>query len=747
MMADQQPAIVSGVEPEETPKLDEDGKPIPDLFYDEESPNLVEVFAANPEGKKALEQIGDRAIRDFDADWDANGQRREQFKKDWGIFSGNLPKKTWPFAESANTHVPIAFENTTRNWARAFAELFGDWTDVFGVAPLGPNDEDMAQLLTLHGNWQLRQQIPDFKRQMARGMLLFFFLGDVTCHSFWNPETEQNRHEILTLDEFVVPYGKTSTMPDYSDQPHRSKILKLYRHEIEARRTMWQNVDELIADNIPSLEDEPEQTISDDLAKARGVEAEVSEEKSPPNAPYKFIQYEGWLRLPNQSNDRFCQVVVEYKTKKVMQLLILEEPDWQDVQRFESQEQELRDYQAQMQAFLQAQEQQQMAMGQLQQEAATAAPEMGMAQNEAVQQSLEGAAMAAQAMQPPAPPGWTQDPEDPKNPDDPATQPRPPKRVPVHLFSHGVLIESLVGGLGLGYGSMQCDFNRAANTALSQFTDAATFANIPFFIAPDILQLPDRLEVSPGKVQKIPGVGMEEIQNALIPIKLPPANPQLIEVVDKMVGYGQSSMQSPSVLSGEPGKSGETARGMLGRIEQATKQLSVSTRMFADPFLCQILRNNAQLNVVNLKDEELFHVAAAKGQIPSQMKIGRRMYERNYHVEIRADLRFVSQSQKVQEADEMAMMVKQFPQLQQNQAFCYMVMKKMLQARKQDDMIPLLGQMPPPPQFFGTASLPPPGAVPAVPPPGAAPPGASPQPGPQGPPGGRPMMPLPGRAA
>lgn len=726
-------------EPTESEPVDEEGKKVPDLYYDEESPNLVPAFTGHPDGDKALKDIADRVVRDFDADWAATEERREQFKKDWSIFSGNLPKKVWPFAESANTHVPIAFEDTTRIWARAFSELFGDWTDVFGVAPMGPNDEEMAQLLTLHGNWQLRQQIPDFKRQMARAMLLYFFHGDITADSYWDPEREQNRHEVLTVEEFVVPYGKTSTMPDYSDVTHRTKILKLYRHEIEARKAMWENVDELIEESFPTLEDEPDEPIKEHAAMQKGQQPEVSEEKSPPNAPYKFLQYEGWLKLPNQETDRFCRVVVEYKTKKVMQLLIHEQPDWQDVQRMEAQQQELDDYRSQLQAYLQNQQQQQMAMQQMQEMAATTAPQMGPAQAEAVQQSLEQAQMAATQQPPPVAPSWTQDPENPQDPMDPKTAPKPAKRVPVHLFSHGVLVEPLVGGIGLGYGSMLCDFNRAANTALSQFTDSATFANIPCFVAPNLVQLPERLELSPGKVIKIDGVGMEEIDKILIPIKMPPANPQLIELVDKMVGYGQSSTQSSDVLSGAPGKSGETARGMLGRIEQATKQLSVPTRLFADPFLTQILRNNAQLNVVYLKDEEFFHVAEAKGMIPQQLKIGRRMYERNYHVEIRADLRFVPQSQRVQEADELAMMIKQFPQLQQNQAFCYQVMKKMLVARKQEDLIPTLGAPPPPPPVFGAAPPMPPGM-----PPGAAPAAPGQPPGPPGMP--RPM-PVPGRAA
>lgn len=717
-----------------------DGKKPKTFVYDEESPNLVADFKAHPEGVTALAEIASRVVRDFDADYEASAERRSQFKKDWAIFSGILPKKTFPFAEAANTHVPIALENTTRNVFRGFSELFGDWDDVFGVAPLGPNDEEVAKLLTLHGNWQLRNQIPDFKRQQARGFLLFFFLGDVSAHSYWNAELEQNRHETLSLDEFVIPYVYTSTMPDYSDLTHRTKVMFKYRHELQALRAQWEDVDKIIADNIPGLDDEPESMIANEMAKSRGQSPEVGDEKSPPNAPYKMLWYEGWLSLPNQENDRFCKVVLDYKTKTVVELLILEHPDWQDVQRFESQMQELLDYRTQMVSFQQARLQQQSAIQEILQESAAAQGMMGPDQASAVAQGIAQAQNIATQLQPPAPPAWSQ------SPDDPNEKPAPAKRKPIHLFSHGVLIEPLVGGIGLGYGTMQCDFNRAANTALAQFTDQATLSNIGCFIGADIVQLPEQLDIAPGKIIKIQGVGPDELEKALVPIKFGPANPQLIEVVDKMYGYGSSSMQSPSVLSGDPGKSGETFRGITARIEQATKQLSVSTRSYADPFLCQILRNNALLNSIYLKDEELFHVAEARGQIPQQMTVGRRMYERNYHVEIRADLRFLSQSQRVQEADELAMMVKQFPQLAQNQAFCYMVIKKMLQARKQDDMVAVLGTMPPPPPVFGAPPMPPPG-MPGMPglPPGAAPPGVSGPP--PGIPGMPPGVPIPGRAA
>jgi hypothetical protein len=184
-------------------------------------------------------------------------------------------------------------------------------------------------------------------------------------------------------------------------------------------------------------------------------------------------------------------------------------------------------------------------------------------------------------------------------------------------------------------------------------------------------------------------------------------------------------MQAPEVLSGEPGKSGETFRGISARIEQATKQLSVYTRKYADG-LEQVLKNNAKLNAKFLKDDEIVNIAATAGQGAQPVKVSRSMYDRDYKVQIRADLRFATQSQRIQEADELMGFAAKVPQLMQNPQFMEAIVKKGLKARGMDDMIQLIG-----------ASFQPPPA----PPPGGPPPGGPPM---QGPPPGPPPGPMQG---
>lgn len=696
------------------------------FIYDENAANLVEAFQEHPLGVKALAELCDQVIDDYEEDYEGTEVYRERVAENWKSFAGELKPKTWPFKDAANAHVPIAIENITRIDFRAFDELFMDWNVVFGVVPLGGADKDkIADILTTHGNWQIRSQIIDFKRQMHRAMLAFFFIGDVTTHSYYNERMRMNRHEVLTPDEFVIPYVLTTTMPDYSDVPHRTKILHWYRHDLEAMRDVWYDIDKVI-DEKPSHDDEPDE-------KLAAAAAEVTGQRKPDGdgtAPYKILWYEGWMQLPSQEKARFCQIVVDPRCKHVLSLLIHEAPNWQDVQRYETQQQELFLYRQQQLQYQQALMAQQSAIATTQSQIATYAPAMGPMQQQAAQQGMEQM-IATPPPPPPQPPTWM------KNPDNPLEKPDAPRKDPIHLFAHGVCIEPLRGNLGLSFGQIQADYNRAADTALSQFVDSATLANIWSFIVSDTVTFNQDKDgggivISPGMVNRASGVSGTDIRESIIELKPEPANPQLMQLVDKFYGYGQSSAQAPAALSGEPGKSGETYRGLATRIEQATKQLSVPTRKFADEVLQQILLNNARLNAIYLPDEEIFAVQDPGTEAWQEFKVGRKMYERNYKVEIRSDLRFISKTQRIEEADEIVGFASKSPLLMNNAAFMYEAIKRSLAARGRQDMVRLLGQPPPPPQQFAPPPPQQPQGAPNQPPPPNGPKPAG-VPGPGGP--------------
>lgn len=705
--------------------------PVKEEFqYDEEAVNLATEFKEHPEGRGELKRISQKCLDDFDNAWKANDKLRANMAEIWKLFSGVLDEKPPPFNKMSNAHVPILMENTIRMAHRQAYELFGNWTNVFGVTPLGPDDERTAKLLSLHGNWQIRKRIKDFKRQIGhRGLLIFDLFGDVVCHSYWDPQRRCNRHEILTANEFVCANAHVSTMPDFSDVSWVAKVIFMDGHELRKMEGSWEDIGTTLK-NLPPEWDDEASGITGELReavdKSLGVDSSAYQK-----GQYKIIQWEGWLNLPQQKRDRYCKVIIDTSTKTVLSLAIHERIDPYDKRRFEFETQELQRYQQGMQE-IQAFQQEQEATQRAALELAHAVP----ADGDQPAQAIIMARSVAEMPPPPEPqmPAWMQG--------DPNAQPREPDFVPIRMFAHGVNIEPIQGVIGLGTGSIHAAQNKAANIALSMFIDQGSLGNLKNFIAKGEVRFPggDKIAIEPGKIHKVEGA--LDLSKDIVPMDFGEANPQLLQVVEMMTKYGNTVSNTPEVLSGESGKSGETAQGISARIEQATKMLSVPTGKYAD-FLTQVLENNASLNAIFLEDVEFFSVNnhdPMLGPTGQQMfNVGREMYDRPYEVEISADLKFTSTQQRISEADALVQMPNAVPELAQNFALKHATISKSLEARNRYDLIALLGAPPPPPQMFGMPTsppMPPPGmpGMPGAPPgPGGPPPG-----GPPGPPQAKP---------
>lgn len=680
-----------------------------DFEYDEEESNLVAAFKKHPEGRAALKRISDKCMTDFESAWEATEKFRKNMADIWKLFSGVLDPKPPPFQDMANAHVPLLMENTIRMVFRQAYELFGNWTNVFGVTPIGPDDERTAKLLSLHGNWQIRKRIKDFKRQIGhRGLLIFDLFGDVTCHSYWDPQRRCNRHEILTANEFVCANAHVSTMPDYSDVSWVAKVIYMDAHELRKMASSWEDVSGVLKMMAPSYDDPTiTQELRDIVDKGLGVDSSAYK-----SGQWKIIQYEGWLNLPGQEADRYCKVLIDKETKTVLSLAIHERIDPYDKRRYEYQQQEKQRYTAavqELQAFMAEREQTKLS-----------ALTMAHGLDPTGDGPAQGIAMARAIEEMPPPP-------EPPMPEwmagDPNAEPALPERVPIRMFAHGVNIEPIQGILGLGTGSIHAAQNKAANIALSMFIDQGMLANFKNFLARGDVRMPDQFRISPGKVHKVEG--STDLSKDVIPLDFGEANPQLIQLVEMLVRFGNTVSNTPEVLSGESGKSGETAQGLSARIEQATKMLSVPTGKYAD-FVTVILQNNALLNAIFMPDSEWFSVLNHDPSVGpmgmQQLMVGREMYDRPYDVEISADLKFTSTQQRISEADALVQLPNAVPELGANFAFKHAVLSKSFESRNRFDLISLLGKPPPAPEVFGMPTSPP------MPPPGVAPPG-----GPRGP--------------
>lgn len=675
--------------------------------YDEEALNLVTEFKAHPEGRAALKRLSAKCLSDFEGAWSATEKVRAGMADTWKLFIGQLDPKQPPMEHMANAHVPILMENTIRMAHRQAYELFGNWTNVFGVTPLGPDDEHTAKLLSAHGNWQIRKRIKDFKREIGhRGLLIFDLFGDFAVHSYWDPQRKSNRHEVLTANEFVCANTHISTMPDFSDVSWLAKIIYMDGHELRKMAGSWEDVETTLQHMAPDWEDSLiTRELRDAVDKTTGVDSTEYQK-----GQYRVIQYEGWLNLPGQKRDRYVKVIIDFQTQTVLHMAIHERVDPYDKRRFEFQMQELQRYQqgmAEVQAFLQEQQATQMS-----------ALEMGHSMQDGGQGATQAVMMARAIAEMPPPP-------EPPMPDwmngDPGAVPKEPDFVPIRMFTHFVNIEPIQGVIGLGTGAIHAAQNKAANIAMSAFIDESTLANFKNWIVKGDVRFPDKFSIKPGGVIKVEGA--TDLSKDIMPFGFGEASGSLIQLIEMLVRFGNVVSNTPEVLSGEAGKSGETAQGLSARIEQATKMLSVPTGKYADG-LSNVLENNAKLNAIFLEDSEFFAVNnhdPTLGEMGRQtFKVAREMYDRPYDVEISADLKFTSTSQRISEADALVQLPNAVPALGANFAFLHAVLSKSLEARNRYDLISLLGAPPPAPQVFGAPTSPP---APPPAPPGMAPPG------------------------
>lgn len=655
-------------------------KKLPELDIDEDASNLVTELLdrKGSGGLEALREIARSMVEDFDEAWEGSADYRARRAADLKILLCDLPPKDFPFEDAANVHVPQMLEAIMRLVSRYKGEIFGDRTSVFNVIPLGPDDKERAEILTKHGNWQLREDIPDFYSQMSKAILEWFLSGDVTVHSHYDAFRKQNRHESLSCEEFVTPYMTGAPMPDYSNCPYYVRIHNMKAHELQAMEG-WEGVDAVIKRTRPSWDDEPETPLSDSVAEVEGIDKPEGTESG---GSYKILQYEGWKMLPGQTRPRWVQGYIHHATGNLMQLSIHEEPSWKERARYKAQIEE-RDRYFSDKGLYESEAQKR------------AAAQEFLMQPGADPMAMQEAQMTLQQpeLPPPMMPAWMADADG----DNANALPPPMEMTPIYMFTHGQFLVPPAGNLGIGPGRQQADLNRMSNTAASQFSDSATLANCSVIVTSGLVDFERPFEWTPGGVNKVQGVTGGELRNHIIQLDAKPANPQLLDLVRLSMEQSQSSIQSPDVLSGAAGKSGETFRGIATRVEQATKTLSVSAQDFAYEVLRPVLRCNGRLNAIHLPTDEIQHIFNHRLKESEEVRFGRGLYQQGYEVMVTADMRFNSQAQKVAEAQELVALGQQDDILKQNVAFRTRALQMYLEARDLHELVPLLQQGPPQP--------------------------------------------------
>jgi hypothetical protein len=710
------------------PKEEEDSEDTPFSFSEDES-NLVPIFQEHPIGEKALKDLVQQCHDEFKTSWDKNEGYRNKVAESWRVLYCDLPPKNKPYENCANAAIPLALQNVVRYTNKITNEVFGDWSNVFNFLPTDPKAEAICPIVTEHSNWQIRNRIVGFKRQMARAVLIFAVAGDVVCHSYFDPITKRNCHEILTCDDFVTPFTHVSVSPDFSDVPWVARRIPFFKTKLKQMESKWSNVDKVTSYTPPEYGSEDAST----ELRTTIAEHQMEDPFGQQRGEYEIIHYEGWLQLPGQKKERYCQLIFDLCSKQPLSLTIHEKASYSEKYRYEYQSKEMQEYAGQLQQMMQMQEQQMMQSQQLAMQASMLpqdSPDVGGMMQQAEM-------IGSQPLPPPPPkPSWMLTDE---------TLPEPPAKEPIYMFSHGVCLEPVLGNLGIGIGRIDAQLNLATNTVWSQFLDAATLGNGKTFITAGNVDFRSPFKIGPGVFNKAKNVMPSDLQNAFYELNFGEANPQLLAAAGQLMQFGEQASSTPDLMSGASGKSGETARGIQTRMEQINSMIAVPAMKFAD-FVLQIMKNNCKINSTFMNDSEVFYVNRFNENMDmngsEMIQIARSFYDNELEIELVSDMQFKSRAQKVSECDEIAQLPNAMPDLQLNMAFKYHAIKECLKARGLHRMArSLLG--PPPPLPSNTFGLPPgtPGSAigPEMIPP--QPPMVGPPPGQNGPPQGPPQGP------
>lgn len=660
-----------------------------------QSDNMVPLLEETTEGKTFLKKLVQECRDEFMIAWDKNEAYREKCAEAWRVLFCDLPPKSKPFEHCANAAIPLALQNIVRLTNKMTTEVFGDWSEIFNFTPLSPQAEPLAPIVSQHCNWQLRARMPGYRRQMKRAILIFAVGGDVAAHSYYDPITKTICHETLSCDDYVVPYTHVSVNPDFSDVPWIARRYPYQKHRLRAMKKQagWVNVDKVISYDPPSQGmEKAEPTLRNTVAEFLGEDPFGQKA-----GEYEIIQYEGWMELPGVEHELYCQLIFDLCSDVPLKLSVHMRAPYHERIRFETQTAELQQFQQstmQYQTAVQQREQQMSVM----QQALGAIPQDSPAVGAGVEQLHQ---LNAQPLPPPpVPPSWMADGK---------VEPEPPMQEPIRMFSHGVCLEPMVGNLGIGLGRIDGQLNIAANTVWSMFLDASALGNGKTFITSSNVDFQGPFRIGPGVINKAKNVMPSDLANAFLPLEFGAANPQLIEAADRFMMFGEQAANTPDIMSGAEGKSGETARGQQARIEQMNAMLRVPTMAFGD-FAIQVMKNHAKLNAVFASEEEMFYVNRYNDDLQvsgaQMVKVARSMYDSEYDIELVSDLQFRSRAQRVQEADEIVQLPNAMPELQFNYALKYYAIRESLKARGFHKVArTLLG--PPPPLPQNTFGLPP----------------------------------------
>ena len=643
-----------------------------------EAVNLVKLLdQVEPDLTK---KIATTCLNDYDADVKSRSRRMKKLDEYQKLYASIMKAKSFPFQNCANVNLPFLTYPALQTQARLYDMIVPANGKIMICAPTNLGDVERASITEKFCNSYIRYKMDSFATSMDETTLQIVVNGSAFRRTYWNQYEEKVCSDFIPIADFVVAYWQKSVDPSLRDVPRYTMVQHLTIFDLEdyGAQGIYENVEGIKADD--SDEDSRDaDPLKETLQKEDGVEDE--HDSSPEDKPRMVLEQHRKWRMPNkpQIHPAFdgrahaVIITIDERSKRVLRVVLREEDDPTDLNRYNSQMQAFAQYQAELSAHA-----------------------------DALQAHTEAMAVAAQIGQPPPvedapmapspPPGIELD--EMGNP----VEPKPVRQREIAFFTHYKCFPG-EGFYGHGFGDFLAPLAKAANTILNQHIDGVTLRNArPGFISQQLRGPMGAVNVQPGELMVV-NAPMGSLKDGIAWLDPPMSDPstmQLIELLQDMT----EKFGGNDIMSGEPSGSNQTARGTMILNEQAMAALSVMARRIKEAFKHELDKIWRCLGVF-LPDDEMASIIDENGE-PGEVRIGRWMFRPDAHVMPVSDPRM--KSQKVEETSALYAMAAQNPIINTVRPAMQMLTEDMLRAMDANKVIPLIQ---PPPQ--------PPGPPPSVP--------------------------------
>lgn len=632
-----------------------------------EAVNLVEVLEDVEKGAY-LKKMSATCLDDYDADVQSRQARMKKIKRFQELYASIIKKKSFPFQNAATVNLPFLTYPLLQIHARLYDMVCPANGKVMYCSPTNSDDVSRAADCEKFGNSYIRYRMDNYATGMDSSLMQMGLNGSMFRRTYWSEYDGKTCCDAIPMEDFVVSYWQQSNDPSMRDVPRYTMVQRLTIYDLEdyAAQGIYASVEGIEADDGEERTDKDD-GFRDTVNKEDGVEP--SHDSSVEDKPRMVLEQHRRWRMPNKpalhpSFDGRAHAVIitiDERSRRVLRVVVREEDDPADLARFEQESATFAQYQAELDAHA-----------------------MMLAAPPPVDE-VTGMPMPVEQPPVPTPPRGVK-----VDKDGAPVPPKPIRQREIAFFTHYKCFPG-EGFYGHGFGDFLAPLAEAANTILNQHIDGVTLRNArPGFISRQLRGPRGAQSVQPGELQEV-DAPMGAIKDGIAWLDPPQADPStigILELLQEMV----EKFGGGDIMSGEPSKSNQTARGTIVLSENAMAQISVLARRVKEAQKHELDKIWRTWGVF-LPESEVASIIDENG-VFGEVKIGRDMFRPDAHVMPASDPRM--KFQKVEETQFLWSMAQQNPLMMQSPGAIKAITEDMLRAMNAEKIIPLI--QPPPPQ-------------------------------------------------